>query len=636
MIVIIPLGGTGERFKKNNYKEPKALIKVFGQPILFYLLDNIDTKQVTKIIIPYNKEYSHYNFENLLKNKFPSYNFSFFKLQENTRGAAETLNLALKNENMYEDSPILCLDGDNFYNIDIIDRWDGKDGIITFEDINSDPIYSYVNINNLNFITDIKEKEKISNFACSGGYGFSSWKNLLKYTNHIINNNIRDKDEFYTSVVIKEMIKDDIPFENLNINKKNWICLGTPIQLRQFYHNFPKNNFNNKQLIKNKRICFDLDNTLVTHPKVYGDYTTVEPITKNINYLKYLKSFGNTIIIYTARRMRTHSGNVGKINADVGKITFDTLDKFDVPYDEIYFGKPYADVYIDDLALNCFDDMEKSWGYYMDHIDTRSFNELNANTIETFTKKSEDLSGEIYYYKNIPREIKDLFGLFIDYDENNKWYKMEKINGLTATTLYLSELMTTNNLINIMNSIKRIQDVKVFEKNTQYLNIYENYSNKLRNRFTRYDYSQFKDSEDVYNDLSDKLLEYEKNKRGRLTVIHGDTVLTNILINTFDKIKFIDMRGQLGKNLTIYGDWLYDWAKLYQSLIGYDKILMSKNISLSYETKMISEFEKYFINLYSNEDFINLKLITKSLLFTLIPLHNNDKCLKYYNLIKIN
>ena len=93
------------------------------------------------------------------------------------------------------------------------------------------------------------------------------------------------------------------------------------------------------------------------------------------------------------------------------------------------------------------------------------------------------------------------------------------------------------------------------------------------------------------------------------------------------------MRGQLGKNLTIYGDWLYDWAKLYQSLIGYDKILMSKNISLSYETKMISEFEKHFINLYSNEDLINLKLITKSLLFTLIPLHNNEKCKLYYNLI---
>jgi capsule biosynthesis phosphatase len=635
MIVIIPLGGTGERFKKNNYKEPKALIKVFGQPILFYLLNNIDTKKVDKIIIPYNKEYSNYNFEGLLKNKYPLIKFSFLKLQENTRGAAETLNLALKNENIYEDKPILCLDGDNFYNIDIIDIWGGKDGIITFEDVNTDPIYSYVEINENNRITNIKEKTKISNYACSGGYGFSSWKTLLKYTTHVLENNIRDKDEFYTSVVIKEMIKDNITFENIHINKKNWICLGTPIQLRQFYHNFPRNTFNNKQLIKNKRICFDLDNTLVTYPKVNGDYTTVEPITKNINYLKYLKGFGNTIIIYTARRMRTHNGNVGKINADIGKITFDTLDKFNVPYDEIYFGKPYADVYIDDLALNCFDDMEKSLGYYMDHIDTRSFNELNENTIETFTKKSEDLSGEIYYYKHIPREIKDLFGLFIDYDNDNKWYKMEKINGLTATTLYLSELMTTDNLLNIMTSINRIQSVEISNFNyIDNLNIYENYANKLKKRYMNYNYTKFDNADGIYEDLYNKLLEYESNKKGKISVIHGDTVLTNILINTFDKIKFIDMRGRLGDKLSICGDWLYDWAKLYQSLIGYDKILMGKSISSGYENKMIHFFENRFANMYSQEDLNNLKLITKSLLFSLIPLHDNNNCVQYFNLIK--
>ena len=31
--------------------------------------------------------------------------------------------------------------------------------------------------------------------------------------------------------------------------------------------------------------AFDFDNTLVTYPKVYGDYTTVEPIFKTINLL---------------------------------------------------------------------------------------------------------------------------------------------------------------------------------------------------------------------------------------------------------------------------------------------------------------------------------------------------------------
>ena len=118
--------------------------------------------------------------------------------------------------------------------------------------------------------------------------------------------------------------------------------------------------------------------------------------------------------------------------------------------------------------------------------------------------------------------------------------------------------------------------------------------------------------------------------------IHGDTVFTNILVNQYDKIKFIDMRGQQGQQLTIVGDWLYDWAKMYQSLIGYDEILLEKEIKNSYKSLMIKHFQDTFIKWYSESDFENLQLITNSLLFTLIPLHHNDKCYQYYNLIKSN
>ena len=41
MILLIPLGGIGERFSKNGYNLPKALINLFGKPILYYLLDNL-------------------------------------------------------------------------------------------------------------------------------------------------------------------------------------------------------------------------------------------------------------------------------------------------------------------------------------------------------------------------------------------------------------------------------------------------------------------------------------------------------------------------------------------------------------------------------------------------------------------
>ena len=56
--------------------------------------------------------------------------------------------------------------------------------------------------------------------------------------------------------------------------------------------------------------------------------------------------------------MRTHSGNTAKVIADIGKTTLDWLAKYDIPYDEIMFGKPWADIYIDDNAFR-FTDWDK-------------------------------------------------------------------------------------------------------------------------------------------------------------------------------------------------------------------------------------------------------------------------------------
>jgi capsule biosynthesis phosphatase len=631
--IIIPLGGFGERFKKSGYKNPKALIKIFGKPILYYLLDNLNLQDIDFICIPYNKEYSFYNFEETLIHHYPNIKFKFIELFKNTEGAAETINIALKFIGDI-DKPVLCLDADNFYTIDIIKLWDFKNKIFTFKDLNDTSIYSYVNIQE-DIVTDIIEKEKISNNACSGAYGFSSSKQLLKYTQKIIDDKIKQKGEYYTSTIIREMIKDEYIFYNENININNYHCLGTPIQLRQFYNNYPKiSSIDNKCNIPTQRICFDLDNTLVSYPEIKNDYTSVKPIHRNIKFLKYLKSFGHTIIIYTARRMKTHKGDIGKCLCDIGKITFDTLSKFDIPFDEIYFGKPYANIYIDDLALNCYDNLEKELGYYRDKIEPREFNNLEINTIETYKKISDDLSGEIYYYKNIPFEIKDLFPIFIDFDINNKFYIVEKIKGITINSLYINELLNEEILINVMNSIKRLQNVNINDKSIfNDINIYANYASKLKDRYESYDYSKFKNHKEIFDYLFNELKNYEINKDGNPVVIHGDTVMTNILINNFGKIKFIDMRGKLSNKLTIYGDSLYDWAKLYQSLIGYDKILTNKYISQTYESNMIKCFQKYFIELYSEKHFEILKTIVKSLLFTLIPLHNNELCFEYYNLI---
>lgn len=240
MIIIIPLGGTGQRFKKNGYELPKALIEVDGISILYYLLMNLNLKNVNFVYIPYNKEYKNYNFELKLENRFPEIEFKFLCLEEDTRGAAETLNIALKNLDAFHlDCPILSLDSDSFYKVDVIEKWNGKNCVFSIIDKEDDAKYSYIQFDNINnqCIIDIKEKVKISDYACTGAYGFKSVAVLIKFTDLMIENNSMQKNEFYTSGVIKMMIEKNHNFKNMMINSKDFISLGTPKQVNDYLKN---------------------------------------------------------------------------------------------------------------------------------------------------------------------------------------------------------------------------------------------------------------------------------------------------------------------------------------------------------------------------------------------------------------
>lgn len=97
------------------------------------------------------------------------------------------------------------------------------------------------------------------------------------------------------------------------------------------------------------RVCVDLDGTICALSPD-GDYAHARLLPGAREALRELRRRGAHIIIYTARRMRTHNGDVAKVCAEIGDLTRRWLREQDVPYDELVFGKPYAHVYIDDLA----------------------------------------------------------------------------------------------------------------------------------------------------------------------------------------------------------------------------------------------------------------------------------------------
>jgi len=99
------------------------------------------------------------------------------------------------------------------------------------------------------------------------------------------------------------------------------------------------------------RICIDLDGVVAKLKNVGQSYDELDPVPGAVEKLQQLRDNGHYIILFTARHMKTCDGDVGKVIARIGQKTLNWLEKHQIPYDEIHFGKPWADIYIDDNGL---------------------------------------------------------------------------------------------------------------------------------------------------------------------------------------------------------------------------------------------------------------------------------------------
>jgi len=99
------------------------------------------------------------------------------------------------------------------------------------------------------------------------------------------------------------------------------------------------------------RIVVDIDGTLTRIKYPREGYDELPAYREMVTWLRQMKAEGHTVVIYTARRMKTHGGNVGKILAESGKPLIEWLEREGIPHDEVFLGKPFGDVIVDDQAL---------------------------------------------------------------------------------------------------------------------------------------------------------------------------------------------------------------------------------------------------------------------------------------------
>lgn len=103
-----------------------------------------------------------------------------------------------------------------------------------------------------------------------------------------------------------------------------------------------------------RAIIVDIDGTLCPIKTSKQQYSELTPYPAVLEALRRYKAEGWQIVLSTSRNMNTFNGNLGLINAQTAPVLVDWLRRWDIPFDEIHFGKPWPGhegFYVDDRAI---------------------------------------------------------------------------------------------------------------------------------------------------------------------------------------------------------------------------------------------------------------------------------------------
>ena len=99
---------------------------------------------------------------------------------------------------------------------------------------------------------------------------------------------------------------------------------------------------------------FDIDGTICKIKGKGERYEDLVPYPEIVEKMRYYKEQGAKSILYTSRNMNSYNGNLGMINAHTAPILLEWLKKWDIPYDEIVYGKVWPGhkgFYVDDRTI---------------------------------------------------------------------------------------------------------------------------------------------------------------------------------------------------------------------------------------------------------------------------------------------
>lgn len=233
--VLIPMAGAGSRFEQAGYTFPKPLIEVRNKPMIQVVIENLNL-EANYIYVVQKSHREKYNLDTLLNLLTPG--CKIVETNGLTEGAACTALLA--KEYINNDNPLFFANSDQYVEWDSnefmykMQETDADGGIVTFTATH--PKWSFAKVNEKGLVTEVAEKNPISDIATVGYYYWKHGSDFVKYAEQMIDLNIRVNNEFYVCPVFNQAISDGKEIRTFNV-KGMW-GLGTPEDLKYYLENY--------------------------------------------------------------------------------------------------------------------------------------------------------------------------------------------------------------------------------------------------------------------------------------------------------------------------------------------------------------------------------------------------------------
>lgn len=233
--VLIPMAGAGSRFEQAGYTFPKPLIEVKNKPMIQVVVENLNL-EANYIYVVQKAHREKYNLDTLLNLITPG--CKIVETNGLTEGAACTALLA--KEFIDNESPLFFANSDQFVEWDSnefmykMQETDADGGIVTFKATH--PKWSFAKINEHGLVTEVAEKNPISDNATVGYYYWKHGSDFVKYAEQMIDRDIRVNNEFYVCPVFNQAIEDGKKIRTFDVDSM-W-GLGTPEDLKHYLENY--------------------------------------------------------------------------------------------------------------------------------------------------------------------------------------------------------------------------------------------------------------------------------------------------------------------------------------------------------------------------------------------------------------